>query len=244
MRYRPFVIAAATCLLFSTAFTSPAHAATKAKVKFDRARVGQGEQTTVRWSVSGRPKGGSVLLQRTYGTSGTYRTIKKVGWSGSTKVTAPSRGRYRYRIVVRDSHRRTRATVATTLYSYANIQLSTLASDSTDTINVGGALFRYVFARGDSGYRTYLRLDSTTCRGGSLDIAKTGGAGNTGAVTFVQEFGDEQTFEVTTGNIEHYRFTLASRGAVQLNISDASDSPSGSTYVNAIFSCYTATGNA
>ncbi|GAA2725007.1 hypothetical protein [Actinocorallia aurantiaca] len=239
------VFTLSTGLLLVLGLASPAQAAPKASFKLDRYRVSQNSKVKVSWKASGKPKRGSVLLQRTVGTAAKYTTVRTLsGNSGTVTVKAPVRGKYRYRILVRDRGKRTKATAVHTLYSYADVTLSQITGRSTQTVDVGGVLFRYVYSHG-SGTDTELRMDSTSCRSGTIFLAKNGDAGNTATASVIQELADLQEFGVESGNVEAHPFTLAGRGAVQIDLTDASDRtrPQGA-YLNATFSCYTADGKA
>lgn len=237
-RYRSLVTGVAATVLV-VALAAPAQAAAKATIGFN-SRVGQGTKVKITYRVAKKLRGANIALQRTFGTSSKYSTITKLSKaSGSVTVKAPIRGKYRYRVIVRMG-KRTLATAVRTLYSYSDVPLTAVTHYSTSTTEVGGNLFRYMFSN-YSGTDDEYKLDSTSCRGGTLDLAKTGDAGSMGTASISQEYADLQEFNVTSGDIVSYRFTLASRGAVQFSTTDPSGDY-GYIFMNGTLSCYTADG--
>lgn len=155
--------------------------------------------------------------------------------SGTFTITAPVRGRCTYHLRVLTQAGKVKDATTHPLYSYADVTMERLTGYSSDTVQIGSTLFRYVYREwGDAG--TEIHLDSTSCRGGSLDLGELADSGATGEVDVVQESSDEQSFTIGANTTGTFPFTLDG-GAVDVNLGGG-----GTAHLYGSSSCYTADG--
>lgn len=200
----------------------------------------KGEKFVVAYSTKNLPAGSTVVLQRTFGTSKTFKKIASLpaNKAGKYSGTTPVMGKYQFRVVVNSKYgKRLTSSKVRNLRSYEWIDWARLTSDSTSTVQIGGALFRYVRSVG-SGTGTVFALDRSTCRMSEIDAAKD--EGDTGTVAVIQEKLDQASMTSQVGVVKTLRAKLGIDQAVRVDVTDPSDG--GTTYVNGRYLCFTSDG--
>ncbi|MFJ9834312.1 hypothetical protein ACIRU2_23465 [Streptomyces sp. NPDC101169] len=157
-----------------------ADAATTAGVTFDfsnGARVDAGSSVTINYSITNLPKGSHVELRRETGSSHTYKvikTLKAVSGKGSVTTTAPTQGRWGYRIFILNSKNETLTYRGHWLYAYKNISISKFFSYKPDngSIGIGSHLLSYNVVADGAAWDVFTTTHKSTCRAISLKLGR------------------------------------------------------------------------
>lgn len=234
--------------------TAPAETASAAPPKttvtwhFSDSTVTAKAHTKVIYSVTAPAPGGTVILQRAYGTANVFRNLTTLAHPTSTKtingaltVAAPARGRYLYRIVVLDKKAHSLRSATHYLYSYGNVSmLWVLPGNGGGTVAVGTGLYRYADEAGDGYDRG---LDESTCRSVTISGAFSNSAedepGASAILSVLEERGDGGAMSIVPGRVSTKTVALAA-GAFQLSLTSTAEYHN--AFINATFSCYTASG--
>ncbi len=243
---------AAVALTFGAAVgasAAPAEpAATKPSVSFTlvSSKRQAGQSFKVRYATKNVRSGYKVELQRTFGTSGTFKKIASLKANTSTTATSttPGMGKYRVRVVVKSKSGTVVAkTASKTLYSFEWVSLAELTNRKTSTVDINGSLFRYAFHTYYTDYTRVVALDRSTCRRVSLQAVNTDHEGVTGALQVVQERRDPVTVALPQNVIQSTATSLNLGAAVQINVKTGD--PVGTyadAYVNGKLECWSADG--
>lgn len=205
-----------------------------------------GQSFTVKYSTKNVRSGYKVELQRTFGTSGTYKKIAGLKANRSTSVSrsTPGMGKYWLRVVVKNTAGKVVAKSASkTLYSFEWVSLAELTNRKTSTVDINGSLFRYAFHTYYSDFTRVVGLDRSTCRRVSLQAVNTDHDGVTGALQVVQERRDAVTVALPQNVIQSTATSLNLGAAVEIEVKTAD--PVGSyadAYVNGKLECWSADG--
>lgn len=221
----------------------PAHRAGVA-FSFAASHIENGSRPVVRYSVSGVPRHGRVLLQRTHGHR--YATVAKLAKHGAHSYTAPAvaQGAYAYRILVLSKSGRILAKVSHTLYSYAPVTLATFLGDSSETVQINGQEFRYIDEAGNNRGEIF-KVNSSSCDAILLNVGADdqnsyyGHDTSPATISVVQENADEQSFNVSAEGTASDLVGLA-HGAWEV---DTAGDDQFDVFVNATLSCYTPSGS-
>src|SRR5579871_4071503 len=187
-------------------------------------QVDAGTGPTITYSVTGLVKGERFYLDRRVGTGQVWQAVATLPLkNGSGAVVAPplQQGAFRYRLAVYNSrHRLARVSTTKSVYSYATVSLLTIASGSTQTVQVGDQLFTYV-ASDSSGTNigqtnTILSMQRTTCRAIMLQVATTetvfgdgtGTSGGSTLLSLIQQSADPQSLTVDGGTTATFSGSL------------------------------------
>ncbi|MFF8591614.1 hypothetical protein ACF061_09195 [Streptomyces sp. NPDC015220] len=248
MRFRTGLALAAATLLPVLAAPA-ADAATTPSVNFafgKGARVDASSKVTINYSLANLPKGSHVELRRETGSSHTYKTIntlKAVNGKGSVTTTAPTQGRWGYRILVLNSKNQTLTYRGHWLYAYSNISISKFFPKkySSGTIGVGNRLLAYdAKITTDDAMDLFATTRNTTCRSTSLRMGRIHGFTGSRRVKVLQTNAPAaskllpfDTYVTLSANLTGAPF------AVHL---DEDPSNSADTYIGGTVSCYSASG--
>lgn len=159
---------------------------------------------TITYRMSDAPAHGTLVLQRHTG-SRPFRTLRTLqantargdGATGTLPIASPPRGRFRYRIALLNHLLVPVATGRTyTVYSYAPVQLATVAGGYAGTAPVADRQFQYV-GSGTSGLNR--SFTTSTCRSVSVQAAFENQASilSSGTVTVKQGAHTDGTMAVT-----------------------------------------------
>lgn len=255
---KPFLAASAAVVSAAALISAaPATAATTPAVawRMTSYQPNAGAKVTVSYTVTHAPAGGLVALQRSTGS--TMRRYVQVAVldartaagtdRGTSVVTAPSMGHYRYRVVVYGKqihHQRATLKISTfrSVYSYGRVSLSTYYGGGSGgyTVVVGGRLMGYISSAdtgfvgggGDSG-----SCKSVTPVAGIPDDEAQYTSG--GTLSVIEQNGDGGAVTVPTRQIVSNTIALAP-GAWQFSV--AVDGNAG-IYWDASLMCWTPTGH-
>ncbi|WP_392962238.1 hypothetical protein [Streptomyces sp. LN245] len=193
MRFRTGAAVIAAAML--PVFAAPAaDAASTPNVTFSFAKganVDAGSKVTLNYSITNIPKGSHVELRRETGASHTYKvvnTLKAANCTGSVTTTAPTQGRWGYRIFILNSKNQTLALRGHWLYAFKNISIKQLwpGAQHPNTVGVGNRLLAYDDVVEPYDYDIFKTTRNTTCRSISLRFGSRNSYG----------WGDERTLSV------------------------------------------------
>lgn len=204
---------------------------------FANPAIDAGNSPTVNYRVGKLPSRTKLVLQRQFGTSGTWRTVAALqGRSGSFVAPTVGQGKYAYRVAVQRK-KKVLAKRPGTLYAYAPVSLQTFLNiSSSQTTEIGGRLFRWVKSWNALTSSTVFSVDSHTCRSLSLEAGLTGGNSETAIVEIVQEAADPASMPLYKDQVSTVQVPLAP-GALEV-----SHSRSAYGFLNGELSCYTPDG--
>ena len=218
----------------AAAEVSSVKAAVEMGFQFQSADVDQNSPAVALYTVKGLPKGGQILLQRSFGTGKVFKTIATTTTpSGALTTTAPSMGEYTYRLLVKSRSGKRIARHDQKLRAYGDVALADMNNGSTATVQVGDTLFRY--ARDFS-----VGWDPSTCRRFLVRAAQppnSWGRTTAGKVQIVQEKGDMVEIAVAPGQIVEQSVDFFG-GAVNINLSKGYYT----VYLDGVGNCYTSSG--
>ena len=257
--WRPFVTRKSAllsvCLLGALlaggrASAAPASARPHVSLTLGAPDIEAGQRVTLNYSARGLPRGGHLVLQRGVGTAGVWKTIDHVsGSSGVRREATVGQGFTSYRVLATDPKGRTLATKTTRLTAYAPVSLATILNSSTNTIQAGSTLFRYVQDGSytgcgcDPGYvEPIFKVTGSTCRAVTLTLAAI--ANNNGQpsspihVSVLSEGADAASQDVASGAISSLNAPVI--GDFQANVVVGSNNY---LYVDGSADCYTPAGH-
>ena len=208
--------------------------------KFAASHIDAGTGPTISYTAAGVPRGGKVLVQRSYGRK--LKTVKSVpAGTGTITLPAVGQGKYTYRLAITDSSGETVASSEHKLYAYADVTLATFLEDSTSTVQIGDHVFRYVISsRNDRD--EIIKVNGSSCDQFTMDVgADTSYYDDTNPTTIsvIQERADVQSFNVSPNSTSQATIGLA-KGAWQVN---AAGDGEYYIYLNGTLSCYTPSGS-
>jgi hypothetical protein len=132
--------------------------------------VSAGVSDTAKYTLTSIPAGSNITLQRDGASSYWYNvTSLTLVASDARAFKVPQQGTYLYRIVATKFGITVAVSAALRLYSYANVTLAQLLHKGTNTVQVGGSLFRYAYR--SAGSHRMLLFDATSCRSITLQVA-------------------------------------------------------------------------
>lgn len=220
------------------AVTPPSKSRPSVSWSFASTSIDAGASPMVNYASRKLPPRTKLMLQRQFGTSGTWRTVAALsGRSGSFVAPAVGQGRYVYRVAAVQRKKKVLAKRTGTLYAYAPVSLQTFLNiSSSQTTEIGGRLFRWVKSWNALTSSTVFSVDSHTCRTLSLEAGLTGGNSETALVEIVQEAADPSSMTLFKDQVSSVQVPLAS-GALEV-----SHSRSAYGFLNGELSCYTPDG--
>jgi hypothetical protein len=214
-------------------------------------KVTSGQAIKVSYVVSAHPRGGRVVLQRTFGTAQAFKTIyKSRKWHRTVSLTAPPIGAYLFRLEVRNHRGRVVAKSKThVLYSYDTVALGTIMKRSTRTVSNNGTLFTYVWRTGtclnyncNAPWIKVLKRATTTCRSMSLvSLYKPykNEAGSVATLQLEQATADAQQATVNPDTVTDFDPTLdGSAYLLRVQATPTNQGNGGYFYLNGSASCY------
>jgi hypothetical protein len=153
--------------------------------RFVHESVDMGESAAITYRAQHVPGGSKLVLQRQVGTAQVWRTILTLNLRATTANLPPvSQGQHKLRLALIRRGGRSIATVVHSLKVYGPVPLATLLGERTETVDIGGTLFRYVaglngFFRGYNGSQCgvtgptceVFKLVGSTCRSLALQLA-------------------------------------------------------------------------
>lgn len=209
-----------------------------------------------RYTSARAPKGAVIVLQRQFGTSHVWATVRrfKVGNGVTTAPKLSPLGRYAYRLALMKGSTYVAFSAARVVYAYGAITLGALCARSRhtyfdgdcagSTIQVGGNVFEYL---GGQSYNTgpngdpEIGAQNSSCRSITLRYAvENGGNAQSLGVSLVQTRADEQDSTSVPNVIKTATFTIRSSSWDLSLWSDNSER----VYYNGTASCWTSSGDA
>ena len=255
MRKLAFVASGVGVLALALSATMSAEAATSVRPSavfaFKHDRVTHGVKPVLTYRTGHLPRRSIIYLQRQYGSAHVWKNVERLKARTGT-VTAPGVqiGKYAYRIRVTKSGRKVVISATRALYSYATVAYATLcreywggSSCSAQTVQIGEAIFTYVWESYGGQYPTYvtpLEFASTSCSSLSVDFATNDpNSSDTAYLKVIQSGSDPQYASTAAGTIGKFSPKLDG-GPFYLEASETNGSYG--TYLSGHATCYTPTG--
>lgn len=223
--------------------------------RFVHESVEMGEPAAITYRAQHAPGGSRLVFQRQVGTAQVWRTILALS-PHTTMANLPSvsQGLHPLRLTLIGRGGRPIASVVHSLKVYSPVPLATLLNEHTETVDIGGTLFRYVtglngFFRGYNGSENcggasptceVFKLVGSTCRSLSLQLASQTNASDATPpdVTIASERADPVNVQVPLNASTEVRAELAGDAELTYERQGAA----GALYVNGIANCYTPNG--
>jgi hypothetical protein len=223
--------------------------------RFLHESVEMGEPAAITYRVQHVPGGSRLVFQRQVGTAQVWRTILVLSPHATTANLPPvSQGQHTLRLALIGRGGRSIATVVHSLKVYGAVPLATLLGKRTETVDIGGTLFRYV-AGLNSNFGGYIgsnncgflgrtcevfKLVGSTCRSLTLQLASQTQASDAEppAITVASERADPVNVQVPLNMSTEVHAAIV--GDVELTY--ALQGAKGGLYFNGSANCYTPSG--
>ncbi len=223
--------------------------------RFVHESVEMGESAAITYRAQHVPGGSKLVFQRQVGTAQIWRTILTLSPHAATANLPPAtQGLHPLRLALIDRGGRSIASVVHSLRVYGPVPLATLLGEHTETVDIGGTLFRYVaglngFFRGYNGSENcgvasptceVFKLVGSTCRLLALQLATQTDASDATppSVTIASESADPVNVQVPLNASTEVHAEVV--GDVELTYER--QGAAGTLYVNGTANCYTPSG--
>ncbi|WP_328448201.1 hypothetical protein OG780_14235 [Streptomyces sp. NBC_00386] len=250
LRIGAALIAATMLPLFAAPAADAAPAPSASWAFSNGPRVNASSKVTLNYSIANLPKGSHVELRREAGSSHTYKTIntlKAANGKGSVTTTAPTQGRWGYRIYILNSNNAKLAEAGHYLYAYSNVSITKFFNPgqhyTSGSITIGNRLMQYKTMPFWTEKDVFATSQKNTCRSISLQIGRLRDYGNaTGKRTVkVVQTSTSASVKVPYNSITTLSTKLTG-SAFALHVNEDPDSSAATTYATGTASCYTASG--
>jgi hypothetical protein len=223
--------------------------------RFLHESVEMGEPAAFTYRAQHVPGGSRLVFQRQVGTAQVWRTILTLNLHATTANLPPvSQGQHTLRLALIGRGERSIASAVHRLKVYGPVPLATLLDKHTETVDIGGTLFRYVaglngFFRGYNGSENcgvasptceVFKLVGSTCRSLALQLAAQTNANDATppSVTIASERDDPVNIQVPLNASTEVHAELAGDAELTYERQGAA----GALYVNGVANCYTPSG--
>lgn len=219
-------------------------------------KVNVGSAPSFTFTASGVGHGESVVLERQFGTAGTWEPVKTlVPVANEAAETAPALstlGKYYYRVAIMQAGATLKSSQTVTVYAYRNVQINPDCGYTTcgGSQQVGSHLFVYNDWERASIYPQYLTVtpfaNGTSCRSITVQFAGNYYAqdgGETAYLEFIQQSSDPVYASAAAGVVKSVTVSL---DGGPLNMNAALGGDYGDLYqilFNMTGSCYTVSGS-
>jgi len=223
--------------------------------RFVHESVEMGEPAAITYRAQHVPGGSRLVFQRQVGTAQVWRTILALSPHATTANLPPvSQGQHTLRLALISRGGRSIATVVHSLKVYGPVPLATLLGERTETVDIGGTLFRYVaglsgFFRGYIGSQCgdvaspnceVFKLVGSTCRSLALQVATQTDANDATppSVTIASERADPVNIQVPLNASTEVHAAIVG----DVEVTYALQGARGGLYFNGSANCYTPNG--
>lgn len=219
-------------------------------------KVNVGSAPSFTFTASGVGHGESVVLERQFGTAGTWEPVKTlVPAANEAAVAAPALGtlgKYGYRVAIMQAGTTLKSSQTVTVYAYGNVQINPDCGYTTcgGSQQVGSHLFVYSDWEHAYGYPQYSPLtlfaNGTSCQSITVQFAGDDSAQASGATAyleFIQQSSDPVYASAAAGVVKSVTVSLDG-GPLSMNAAAGGDSGEIPTVpFNLTGSCYTVSGS-
>lgn len=223
--------------------------------RFVHESVEAGEPAAIAYRAQHVPGGSRLVFQRQMGTAQVWRTILALSPHATTANLPPvTQGLHPLRLALIGRGGRSIVSVVHSLKVYGPVPLATLLGDHTETVDIGGTLFRYV-AGLNSNFGGYIgsnncvftghtcevfKLVNSSCRSLTLQLASQTEASDATppSVTIASERADPVNVQVPLNASTEVHAEIV--GDVELTY--ALQGAKGGLYFNGAANCYTPNG--
>jgi len=246
------------------AIVSPAQASAQQRrpalsLHVTHSRISAGQAARFTYATARVPRAASVVLQRQFGSSHVWRTVRTVT-AGKGTVTAPKLtqlGHYVYRLAAREHRKNLAVSGRRSVYAYGHVSMGVLCNGATNvyicgsdfggTINTGDHTFTYVgqnngFAdAAPPDWDDVFDFGTNSCRSMVVQFASEGDATNDGevdSVRLIQSTLDPQSASTPIGTVGTMRARLdGTPFSLGANATGGQQ-----VFTNGYADCYTASG--